>query len=164
MKTKLFLFLTSLAILSACKDNSQKKSIETAEPEFTKEAELFFVKSTGTGDTLDLIFDIEIAKTPFEQSTGLMYRKSMKEDRGMLFVYENERPRGGFYMKNTYIALDLIYIGSDDKIVDFNENTEPFNEAPVPSSAPAQYVLEVNAGVVDKLGLEVGDGMVYKEL
>src|SRR5690606_16060128 len=98
----------------------------------------------------------------FEQTTGLMYRKSMKEDRGMLFIYENERPRGGFYMKNTYLALDLIYIDANREIVDFKENTEPFNENPLPSSAPAQYVLEVNAGTVAKLGLEIGDKVVFE--
>lgn len=162
MKTKLFLFFAGLLILSGCKDASEKTSIETAEPQFTKEAELYFVKNTG--DTLDLVFDIEIAETDFEQTTGLMYRKSMEKNRGMLFIYPDERPRGGFYMKNTYIALDLIYLDSNDKIVDINENTKPFSETPVPSVIPAKYVLEVNAGTVENLGLEVGDSMVFEPL
>lgn len=162
MKTKLFLFFAGLLMLSGCKETSEKKSIETAEPQFTKEAELYFIKNAG--DTLDMVFDIEIAKTDFEQTTGLMYRKSMEKNRGMLFVYPDERPRGGFYMKNTYIALDLIYLDSDNTIVDINENTEPFNEEPVPSVAPAKYVLEVNAGTVENLGLEIGDTMVFEPL
>lgn len=160
MKTKQFLYLFLFSALVSCKNGTPKKSIETAEPQFTKEAELFFVKSEG--DTLEMHFDIELAKTEFEQTTGLMYRKSMKANRGMLFIYENERPRGGFYMKNTYISLDLIYIDAEQKIVDFKENTEPFNEKPVPSSAPAQYVLEVNAGTVAKLGLKIGDKVVFE--
>lgn len=160
MKAKYFIYIFLFYGLLACKNGTPKKSIETAEPQFTKEAELFFVKSEG--DTLDMRFDIELAKTEFEQTTGLMYRKSMKEDRGMLFIYENERPRGGFYMKNTYLALDLIYIDANREIVDFKENTEPFNENPLPSSAPAQYVLEVNAGTVAKLGLEIGDKVVFE--
>ncbi len=154
MKHKIFCLtvLVFVGIIS-CK-NEKKQSIETAEPQFTKEAELTF-KNSSQENIAD--FDIEIAKTSYEQETGLMYRKSMESNQGMLFIYPNERPRYGFYMKNTFIPLDLIYINSKNKIVDFNENTEPFNETPLPSEVPAKYVLEVNAGTVEKLGLQLGD-------
>lgn len=154
------LFLSSFGILSSCKEDA-KKSIETLEPTFTKEGELTF--KTAEGEKI-AVFDIEIAKTSYEKQTGLMYRRSMEKNQGMLFVYPNERPRPGFYMKNTYIPLDLIYIDAEYKIVDFNENTEPLNETPLPSKAPAKYVLEVNAGTVDNLGLELGDMAVFEEL
>ncbi|HET8809947.1 MAG TPA: DUF192 domain-containing protein [Flavobacteriaceae bacterium] len=152
------LFFVGFGIFSSCKNDS-KQSIETPEITFTKEGELRFVEKEG--DTV-VVFAIEIAETDYEQQTGLMYRKSMEKDQGMLFIYPNERPRYGFYMKNTYFPLDLIYIDSENKIVDFNENTEPLNETPLPSKAPAKYVLEVNAGTVQNLGLELGDSVTFE--
>lgn len=155
MKSKFlfFLLISGFGIISSCNE-STKQSIETPEPEFTKEGELIFTKPNG--DTIS-VFAIEIAKSSYEKQTGLMYRKSMGKKQGMLFIYTGERPRNGFYMKNTYIPLDLIYINGEKKIVDFNENTEPLSETPLPSSVPAKYVLEVNAGTVENLGLEIGD-------
>src|SRR5699024_8453783 len=102
----LLMAMVCFGIFYSCKEDTNQ-SIKTAEPQFTKEAELRFVSYEG--DTL-ATFAIEIAKTPYEHQTGLMYRKSMEKDQGMIFVYPNERPRYGFYMKNTYISLDLIYI------------------------------------------------------
>lgn len=162
MKRKyiLLFLLCNFGILSSCKENT-KKSIDTQEPEFTKEAELSFLNSTG--DTL-ATFAIEIAKTSYEQQTGLMYRKSMGERQGMLFIYPDEQPRYGFYMKNTYIPLDLIYIDAKKNIVDFNVNAEPLNETPLPSNTPAKYVLEVNAGTVKNLDLELGDSVIFELL
>lgn len=159
MKTSyLLILLIGFGMLSGCKDES-KKSIETPEITFTKEGELTFIKAQG--DTL-VRFDIEVAKTSYEQQTGLMYRKSIEKNQGMLFVYPQERPRNGFYMKNTHIALDLMYINAENKLVDFNENTEPFNETPFPSKVPAKYVLEVSAGTVQNLGLELGDFVAFE--
>lgn len=145
-------------MFSSCK-NDAKREIETPEPQFKKETQLIFNDSN---EKSIAVFEIEIAKTSYEHQTGLMYRKSMKNDQGMLFLYPDERPRYGFYMKNTYIPLDLIYINSEKKMVDFNENTVPFNETPLPSEAPAQYVLEVNAGTVEKLGLKLGNSVEFK--
>ena len=150
--------LIFVGTFSSCKDG-KKQSIETAEPQFTKEAELTFKSSDGE---ILSVFDVEIAKTPYEQQTGLMYRKSMEKNQGMLFVYPQDRPRYGFYMKNTFIPLDLIYINSAKEIVDFHEHTEPFNETPLPSEAPAKYVLEVNAGTVENLGLKLGDFVEFE--
>ena len=122
MKTRyLLLLLIGFGIVSGCKDKTPQ-SIETPEIAFSKEGELHFVEKEG--DTL-AVFAIEVATTDYEQQTGLMYRTSMEKNQGMLFVYPDERPRRGFYMKNTYIALDLIYIDSKNNIVDFNENAEP---------------------------------------
>lgn len=162
MKRKLLFLLvvSSFEIFSSCKENA-KKSIETTAPSFTKEATLTFVAAKG--DTL-AVFDIEIAKSSYERQTGLMYRKAMEKNQGMLFIYTDERPRYGFYMKNTYIPLDLIYIDAKNRIVDFNVNAEPLNETPLPSEAPAKYVLEVNAGTVKNLGLELGDSVVFESL
>lgn len=160
MKKILYSFLISTFLLASCGDQ-KSKSIETPEPQFTKEATLTFKKMNGEKVAT---FAIEIAKSSYEKQTGLMYRKSMKNNQGMLFVYEDERPRPGFYMKNTYIALDLIYINAANEIVDFNQNAEPFNETPLPSAAPAKYVLEVNAGTVSRLGLTLGDKIVLERI
>ena len=144
-------------VLASCKTES-KKSIKTETIAFTKEGELT-VLSTET-DSLKANFDIEIAETEYETQTGLMYRKSMKQDRGMLFIQPTESLQY-FYMKNTEIPLDIIYINSGMKIVSFQKNAEPFNEETLPSNAPAKYILEINAGLSDELGLQVGDSISF---
>ena len=155
---KRLILLTSLSsslLLIGCKEN--KKVIKQTEVTFTKEGELTVFK---TLDSTKVSLNIEIADTDFDIQTGLMYRNSMQNDQGMLFVFDNEGERF-FYMKNTKIPLDLIYIGTDKKIVSFQENAKPFDESSLPSNAPAQYVLEVNAGLVDTWNLSVGDSIKF---
>jgi uncharacterized membrane protein (UPF0127 family) len=148
--TILFIFVFALC-LSGCKENN--KVIKQTEVTFTKEGELHILKAT---DSTKIVLDIEIADTDFDIQTGLMYRNSMKNNQGMLFVFEDETERF-FYMKNTKIPLDLIFINAEKEIVSFQKNAMPFNESSLPSNAPAQYVLEVNAGLVDSWGITVGD-------
>ena len=83
-----------------------------------------------------------------------MHRTEMKNHQGMLFVYDDEKARPNFYMKNTLISLDLIYLNSDFEIVDFNLNTTPEDETPIPSEAASKYVLEVKSGTVGQLNLD----------
>ena len=148
--TILFIFVFALC-LSGCKENN--KVIKQTEVTFTKESELHILK---VSDSTKIVLDIEIADTDFDIQTGLMYRNSMKNNQGMLFVFEDETERF-FYMKNTKIPLDLIFINAEKEIVSFQKNAMPFDESSLPSNAPAQYVLEVNAGLVDSLGITVGD-------
>lgn len=122
-------------------------------PPFTKEGALAFVGANGQ-DTLSLI-DIEIVDTEAEITTGLMYRRSMPANAGMLFIFDRPEPRS-FWMKNTYIPLDIIFIDDLQKIVTIQSNTRPLSEASVPSSRPAQYVLEVNAGFCQQHGITEG--------
>ncbi|MFV0541860.1 MAG: DUF192 domain-containing protein [Aestuariibaculum sp.] len=143
------LSLCSLSIFS-CKE--KEKKITQTKVEFKKEGELTIFKIDSTTVTLD----IEIADTDYDVQTGLMYRDSMKTNHGMLFIFEDEAPRY-FYMKNTKIPLDIIYIDSQKKIVNFQKNAKPFNENSLPSNVPAQYVLEINAGLVDTWALKLGD-------
>lgn len=150
------LSIISLGLTTSCKDD--KKVVETTEVSFTKEGELTLFEAE-TGIPLSSI-DIEIADNEYETQTGLMYRSSMKENHGMLFIFEDERPRS-FYMKNTQFALDLIYLNTNKTIVSFQENAQPLNESSLPSNFPAKYVLEVNAGLVAKWKLQVGDRMEY---
>ncbi|MFI1772508.1 DUF192 domain-containing protein [Thalassobellus citreus] len=143
-------------ILSSCKED--KKVVKQTEITFTKEGELSIIKSDSTKVNLD----IEIADTDYDIQTGLMYRDSMAKNQGMLFVFNDFKERY-FYMKNTRIPLDLIYIDDAYKIVSFQKNAKPFDESSLPSNAPAKYVLEINAGLVDTWKLSVGDSIIYTQ-
>lgn len=162
MKSLRFIGISLLVIFTfvSCNDGKSKHtSIKTDKIEFRKDGELTF--RNPEGPVLKKI-DIEVAENSYDIQTGLMYRKSMKENRGMLFVFDDERPRGHFYMKNTYIPLDLVYINADKKIVDINENAKPLDESPLPSKAKAKYVLEINGGMVQKWNLVIGDDVSFQ--
>lgn len=146
----LFILFFSATLIS-CKEN--KKNIKQTEVAFTKEGELTILK---VSDSTKVTLDIEIADTDFDIETGLMYRNNMANNQGMLFVFEDEQERF-FYMKNTKIPLDLIYINASKSIVSFQKNAKPFDESSLPSNAPAKFVLEVNAGLVNTWGLSIGD-------
>ena len=151
----LFLFLIFFIGLSACKGD--KKVIKQTEVSFKKEGELTIFKSA---DSTEIKLDIEIADTDFDIQTGLMYRNSMEKNQGMLFVFDDVKKRY-FYMKNTKIPLDLVFIDNNKKIVSFQKNAKPFDESSLPSNAPAKYVLEINAGLVEAWELMVGDHISY---
>ncbi|EDP95379.1 DUF192 domain-containing protein [Kordia algicida OT-1] len=156
MKKIVCLLCFAVAMVS-CGDSNENKKIKTVEIKFTKEGELTLSKANGD-DIVTL--DIEFAETNYERETGLMYRTSMKQNQGMLFIFETEFPRS-FYMKNTYIPLDIIYLDKDKKIVSFQENAQPMNVEGLPSEVPAMYVLEVNAGLAEKWLLEIGDSITF---
>ena len=158
--TKLLLGALLLISFLSCKEEA-KQVIKTAPIEFTKEGELIIYKSKT--DSIIGKFDIEIAETAYETETGLMYRKSMQMDRGMLFIFPDVAMHS-FYMKNTEIPLDIIYIDEDFKIASFQENAEPFNEKGLSSQVPIKYVLELNAGLAEKLLLEIKDSISFKKL
>lgn len=155
MLKKASYLLVALLVLVSCKKETQSKheSIETEEISFTKNGELTFFDSEK--NELKSI-DLETAITDYEQQIGLMYRESMEENQGMLFIYEDEKPRPYFYMKNTYIGLDLIYLNANKKVVDINANAKPKDETTLDSDKPAKYVLEINSGMAEKWGVEVG--------
>jgi len=103
-----------------------------------------------------LEFTVEIAATNEARSRGLMYRREMADDHGMLFVFEGEGERY-FWMKNTPLSLDIIFIRSDGKVGHIAKATTPFSEKTIPSIGPAHYVLEVLAGTADAQGIQPGD-------
>lgn len=107
-------------------------------------------------------FNVELAITPSEKSLGLMHRESMNEDAGMLFIYKSEG-RFSFWMMNTYIPLDMIWIDKDHVVVDITKEAQPCGvSCPGYSpSEPAMYVLEINGGISDKIGLDVGDKLDF---
>ena len=103
---------------------------------------------------------VEIADTPEKRQLGLMYRKDLPPDHGMLFLFPRETPQS-FWMKNTVLPLDIIYINTARTIVSIAKDTTPFSEQPIPSGQPAQYVLEVNAGFCERHGIVSGDRIEF---
>ncbi len=101
-------------------------------------------------------FNVEIADDPREQERGLMFRRSMADDEGMLFPYAADR-RASFWMRNTYIPLDIIFIEADGTIESIAERTTPLSERSIRSKGPVRFVLEINGGLSDTLGISAGD-------
>lgn len=156
-KSLIVLALSSILLLiSSCKE--EKKEIIPTEITFKKEGELSLFKAEN--DSLIATFDIEIADNEYETQTGLMNRKSMKDSNAMLFIFPNMQPRS-FYMKNTLIPLDIIYLDNNNTIVSIQENAKPLDETSLPSGSPAQYVLEINGGLSQQLQIEIGNTMNF---
>lgn len=103
-----------------------------------------------------LTFRVELARTAEEQAKGLMFRTTMAPDEGMIFPFAP--PRGAsFWMRNTVIPLDLIFVGPDGRILNIAANAIPYDETPLLSAGPAKAVLELNGGRAKELGLAAGD-------
>ena len=157
--------LISAAIVSSiltfynCKDNnnSESKSL-TKEITFTKEGELSLLKDET--DSIIAKLDIEIADDEYSTQTGLMYRHAMEETQGMLFIFNDSQVRS-FYMKNTEIPLDIIYVNAEKEIVSIQKNAKPFDETSLSSDIASRYVLEINAGLSDKWNLQKGDKIKF---
>ena len=101
-------------------------------------------------------FVVEVARTPEEQTMGLMHRQSLAPDRGMIFPYDPPRP-ASFWMKNTLIPLDLIFVRADGTIGSIAANAVPFSLDPIPSGEPVAAVLEIAGGRSAELGIGPGD-------
>jgi uncharacterized protein len=107
------------------------------------------------------VFEVEMAVTPEEQETGLMYRRELADGKGMLFDLGEERP-AVFWMKNTYVSLDMIFIRGDGTIASIAENTKPLSEARIYSRGPVRGVLEVVAGTAKRYGIVAGDKVGHR--
>lgn len=116
------------------------------------------------GDKETAVF-IEAADNFFERSKGLMGRKNLDDNKGMLLIYKNNEILS-VWMKNMLIPLDIIFIDKNKRIVDIKENIQPCQkECPIYSSeTPAMYVLEVNAGFVERNGIERGDAVKFETI
>jgi uncharacterized protein len=147
--------LISTGILNFSKNSTEaivENSIDNsniAEPPFKKEGELTFLKNQEK-------LTIEIADNEAETTQGLMYRRTMPDSCGMVFIFPDSQPRN-FWMKNTYLPLDILYLDESKKIVTIQANRTPFSEEQIPSFENAKYVLEVNAGYCKRKGIEKGD-------
>lgn len=105
-------------------------------------------------------FRVEVADTDDKRAEGLMYRTKLDPDYGMLFDFKREQ-NVFFWMKNTYVSLDMIFVRADGTIAHIAEDTVPLSEATVPSRAPVRFVFEVVAGTTKRLGIKPGDRVVH---
>lgn len=113
-------------------------------------------KTGGSSVTLN----VEMAVSDQAEEMGLMFRTSMPKNAGMMFFFDKEDIRA-FWMKNTLIPLDMIFIRKDGTIVNIHQKAVPYDETPIHSQAPANAVLEINGGRAAELGLKAGDVVHY---
>ncbi len=151
MRLKLLGFaLTVVLLLPACASTTAPRDPNSGE-------NLVSLRIQTMTEKLD--FQVEIADTVFEREKGLMYRNELPENQGMLFVFEKAQPVS-FWMKNTRIPLDMVFISADKKIISIQKNALPCQADPCggyPSRSAVQYVLELNGGISDTMRIGVGD-------
>jgi uncharacterized membrane protein (UPF0127 family) len=140
------------------KSNNNGVNKMKTEPKFRKDGELTFFKSSDSSFQKEI--NIEIADEDWERSQGLMYRTKMNENQGMLFIFDVEETQS-FWMRNTNISLDIMYVNSNKEIVSIQKYATPFSDESLPSEGPAQYVVEVIAGFSDTYDLKAGDKVSF---
>ncbi len=109
-------------------------------------------------------FQVEIVEDDAAREQGLMHRETMAADHGMLFIWPEEAPRA-FWMKNTLLALDILYFDSRMRLVDLHTDVQPCRSErcpTYPSARPARYVVELNAGTAEELGMKLGDRLTIR--
>jgi uncharacterized protein len=144
-----------MASLAACQP-SASNAVELGR----SPAGLQQVPLTITSGTRVHRFTVEVAATPQEQSYGLMNRSELAPDRGMIFPYDPPRD-AAFWMKNTLIPLDMIFVRADGSIANIAANTVPLSLEPVPSDGPVKGVLEIAGGRAAELGIKPGDKVAW---
>ena len=151
----IFLITTSREPAGKTESNAGEKKMQNENPfPFKKQGELSFLAK---GDKITASIEIEIADTELARQQGLMFRTSMEDNQGMLFIFEQEEMQS-FWMKNTILPLDIMFVNRNKEIVKIHKNTMPFQEEPgYESGRPAMYVVEVKAGYTDVHGIKEGD-------
>ncbi|MFY9692590.1 MAG: DUF192 domain-containing protein [Xanthobacteraceae bacterium] len=119
--------------------------------------------SAAAQDTIEIVtssgvhaFSVELATTEADRARGLMYRKSLPEGHGMLFDFQTDQ-QVQFWMRNTYVSLDMIFIRGDGRVLNIAQNATPQSDTLIPSAGPVRGVLEVIAGTARKLHIAPGD-------
>lgn len=159
----LLLLFFAWKILFTSGTDSNQNSIENkmnneTEFSFKKEGELTFLSKE---DKIISTIDIETAESEEEQTLGLMYRTGLAENQGMLFIFKEEEAHS-FWMKNTILSLDIIFLNAKREIIKIHKDTVPYQESPgYESGKPALYVVEVNAGYCEKFNVKEGDKISY---
>ena len=144
--------------LSACSPNASEAAPGStqAAPSVHPVSGLTVIPLTVTSGDKVHVFRVEVARTAQQQARGLMFRTAMGADEGMLFPMDP--PRGAsFWMRNTVISLDLIFVGVDGRISNIAANAIPYDESPLRSAGLVTAVLELNGGRAAELGLKAGD-------
>ena len=144
------ILLTGLLLLMVAACGNDKPGNAQTDAAFSKDGTLEFVRSDGS---VIRSIEIEIAEDEAARQTGLMYRRHMTLGQGMLFLFSDEAPRK-FWMANTPIPLDIMFVKADSQIVNIVRRTRPLSRENVVSTGPAQYVVEVRGGFSDRFGLD----------
>lgn len=161
IKSNFFIFtIIVISISSYLFFNNWSKLVQN-DIDFNKEGELFFYSKVSKIKNKSIT--IEIAENRQERNLGLMNRKDLRNNNGMLFIYKTSYKRF-FWMKNTYIPLDIIYVNENFLIVSIQKNAKPLDESKYPSYKKAMYVVEVNAGFCGKHNIRVGDSISYNRI
>lgn len=158
------LLILALTLTTSCNNREQTKEPikrQRTEPQFRHDGYLWVLDGSSQ-DTLREL-RIEIVEKFKDIQYGMMFRSSMENHTGMLFLMKQERPQS-FYMKNTLISLDIIYINGEQKIVSIVENAEPLSEESLPSGKPARFVLEVPGGYSKENNVKVGDAISFTRI
>ena len=162
-RRNLIILLTALAIpvvgaLIYGSVQAPKRSTSST-PQFTKQGTLTVFK--GSSDEVIRTFDMELKTSNMDRAEGMMWRKSMEENQGMLFIMDRAEPQS-FWMRNTYIPLDIIFIDQQKRILNIRKNAKPQTLDPQPSQGDALYVFEIIGGLSDKLGIQPGDRIAFE--
>ena len=163
-KMLIILSLIVMLTLIACPKSQQETKSESTPTEsnryeFRHDGSLEVFKGSASIAT----FDIEIVEEHADRARGLMFRERMEDHQGMLFIFD-EIDYHSFWMQNTYLPLDMIFIDSRFRIVHIEENTIPFSEEIITPETPALYVLETKAGIARKLNLSLGDTVKWNRI
>jgi len=151
------LFVPLLLALPACSPQAAEPSPAPAAPASVHPVsglDVIPLTATPAGGKAHA-FRVEVARTGEEQARGLMFRTEMGADEGMLFPYDSPRTLN-FWMKNTVLSLDIVFIGPDHRVINVADHAVPYSETPLTSEAPAIAVLELNAGRAQALGITRG--------
>ena len=148
-----------IGALNACSPAASNPAASAA-PSVHPASGLAVVPLTVTHGRTAHVFRVEIARSGAEQEKGLMFRTAMGADEGMLFPMDPPRP-ASFWMRNTVIPLDIVFIGPDGRISNIAAGARPYDETPLPSTGPTKGVLELIGGRAAALGIEPGDRVTW---
>lgn len=149
-----------LALMGAAAMYAQKSNLATPPSSFSRLPVETVIIEKQNGDEIEI--EAEVAEKPVDLQVGLMYREHMEPDQGMIFLMGRTPAITSFWMKNTLIPLDMIFIAKDGRIAHIHRNATPRSETPVGSREPVISVLELNGGRADELGIAIGDVVKFR--
>jgi uncharacterized membrane protein (UPF0127 family) len=163
----MFVFVWSMVVLTSCKKNAEKQNESVGDESKTDEilentlpqGELTFYDEENNEITSIVI---EIAEDDYSRSFGLMFREKLPVNQGMFFIFDTDEVKY-FWMKNTPLSLDMIFVNKDKVIVKIRKNTKPFSLQTYSSVEDARYVVEVNAGFTDSFAIGEGNKILWKK-
>lgn len=145
-------------LLSACKKTAPAEESKPT-PVFRKDGSLDILAPDGSVKTS---FDLEIVEAESEVSQGLKYRDTMADNQAMLFILDGQGP-SGFWMQDTYLSLDMLFIDREQNIFQIETHTTPFSEERIEPEKINKYTLEIKAGIAEKLNIQKGDKIRWQK-